>query len=65
MTLSWVVRSIDIYVFTAVQGTNFFPAAAEAQQLLSENAMPMIGVNRLGDFIFFLGKFSCSYCDAR
>ncbi|XP_055348122.1 choline transporter-like 1 [Paramacrobiotus metropolitanus] len=47
----------NAYAIIAVQGTvNFFPAGAEARSLLHDNALPMMGVNCVGDFVLFLGK---------
>ncbi|GAV08421.1 hypothetical protein RvY_18112 [Ramazzottius varieornatus] len=48
----------NAYAIVSVQGINFFPAAAEAHDLLHEytEVVPMIQINRLVDFILFLGK---------
>ncbi|KAI2668141.1 Choline transporter-like protein 1 [Labeo rohita] len=48
--------TVNAYIATAINSTNFCTSARDAFFILAENALRVAAINSVGDFVLFLGK---------
>ncbi|XP_072319227.1 choline transporter-like protein 1 [Eucyclogobius newberryi] len=54
----------NAYTATAINSTNFCSSARDAFVILVENALRVVAINTVGDFVLFLGKVLIVSCTA-